>query len=124
MVPLEARLRLGQQRSSRNSARARRAGYPPSTVQELLKENRDNYHNIIKEDSPKKRHKKCGCLAKSNTVPISCVDNLQASDCRSKGFKANMKLLGDAKDMCLGIAEGTPTSGVANWQIMVIEGFN
>ena len=78
-------------------------------VKELLRENRDNYYNIVKEDSPEKRHEKCGCLAKSDMVPISCVDDLQAGDCRSEGYEANMKLLGDVKDMCLGIAKGTPT---------------
>ena len=42
-------------------------------------------------------------------MPISCVDDLQAGDCRAEGHTANMKLLGDAKDMCLSIANGTPT---------------
>ena len=78
-------------------------------VKELLRENRDYYYSIVKEESPEKRHGRCGCLAKSDMVPISCVDDLQAGDCRAKGYKANMKLLGDVKDMCLSIANGTPT---------------
>ena len=34
---------------------------------------------------------------------------LKLTECRSEGYKANMKILGDAKEMCLSIAKGIPT---------------
>ena len=86
---------------------------PPTTIKEPLGYNRVNYLKIVQKDALEKRHKECGCLAKSDGVQISCVDDIFASNCRSEGYRANMKLLGDAKEKSLGITKGVTThSGV------------
>ena len=50
----------------------------------------------------------CGCLAKSDSLPLPCIDDLQPGDCRSEGYEINLKVLDKAASLCTGILEGEP----------------
>ena len=82
------------------------------TLKELLCKNKNNYIRMAKLKGKGARYVMCGCLTKSNTLPLSCIDNLEPGDCRSEGYEVNLKVLERAASLCAGIMEGKPkTSG-------------
>ena len=58
---------------------------PPMMLKELLGENKRKYIKMAKLESDCTQHIMCGCLTKSDTLLLLCIDNLQAGDCRSEG---------------------------------------
>ena len=57
---------------------------PPMMLKELLSKNKNKYIKMAKLKGAGAHHVMCGCLAKSNTLPLSCIDDLQLRRLRDK----------------------------------------
>ena len=60
---------------------------PPMTLKDLLGENKNTYIKMAKLKGKGARYVMCGCLAKSNSLPLACIDDLQLGDCRLEGYR-------------------------------------
>ena len=87
---------------------------PPLMLKDLLGENKNTYIKMAKLKGKGAQYVMCGCLAKSDSLPLACIDDLQPGDCRSEGYEINLKVLDKAASLCSGILEGEPeTLGAA-----------
>ena len=73
-----------------------------------LGKNKNKYIKMARLKSIGTQHVMCGCLAKSDTLPLSCIDDLQPGNCRSEGYEINLKILERAKNLCARILDGEP----------------
>ena len=76
---------------------------PPMTLKELLRENKNTYIKMAKLKGAGTQHIMCRCLAKSDTLPLSCTNNPQPGDCRSEGNRVNLWVLDRAASLRAGI---------------------
>ena len=73
--------------------RARREGVPAHDAQGASLREQEQVHQMARLKGVGTQHVMCGCQAYSDTLPLSCIDDLQPGDCRLEGYKINLKML-------------------------------